>query len=170
MAIEMLVLSQWDIQTEKWQSSRRILDDLMAWITFQVHGGNAKAGSTMRTSSCPVSTQSLIAMGRRPTVVPPLPFCWVQIKKGTIKWGDHQASEAIMQDEMDWEEEQLCVSAGFPHSLNKGLKVTLCRESPKWAGNVKPKRRLTDFTEFLPLFKNWISTFGISPPSSSSLL
>ena len=97
-----------------------ILDDLMARIIFQVRGGNAKAGRAMHTSSpCPVSTQA---------VLPPLPFCCVQ-EKGTVKWGDHQASEAIMQDEIHQEEVQLCVSAGFSHSLNKGLKVTLCVEN-----------------------------------------
>lgn len=62
-----------------------ILDDLMAWIILQVRGENATAASTMQTLPRPASSQSLIAKGRRQTLLPPLPFCWVQ-RKGPRKW------------------------------------------------------------------------------------
>lgn len=154
MAIEVLLFSQRDAHphTQKWQSVHMLLDDLMAWIILQVHWENANVGRAIRASSpWPASSRSLPAKGRRQTVLPPLVFCWVQ-RKGSGVWrrpspGGHYAGGNT-------------AGRGVAGSLLVSLSTKaqrVCR-----AGHVKPGVS----TGVLPLSKNLISTFKISPSSS----
>lgn len=151
----MLVFSLWDVHTEKMT--------VTAYDFGWFNGLNYLAGSWWKChgwqhhadTSCPASSQSLIAKGRRWTLLPLPPFCWVQ-RKGPRNW---RRPPAIMQEEMQQEEQQFFLCWFL--SLNKELKGTVCVEPGMW--------NLRVFTEFLPLFKALISTSNISPFSSSLL-
>lgn len=131
------------------------LDDLMAWIILQVRWENAKAGSTTRTSSpCPASSPSLIAKGRSETVLPPLPFCGVQRKRLSM-WRRPRALGGYCAGGN-------AAGRGAAASLLVSLSTKAQSNSGCRAGCVK----LSISPGFLPLFKNLIFTFNISPSSS----
>lgn len=83
---------------KKWQS----LNDFGSFNGVNYLAGlweNAKAGSTMQTSSRPASSQFLIAKSKRQVLLPHCPFAGSK-EKDQGSGGAPQPSEAIMQEEM----------------------------------------------------------------------